>query len=58
MKVYVINEYRNCGEKIIWGVFSSKENAIKYLKFMNWNNDDDFGIFEYEVDKKIERYNL
>ena len=32
MKVYVLNEYRNCGDKITWGIFSSEENAKAYLK--------------------------
>ena len=52
MKVYILNEYRNCGDKITWGVFSSEENAKLYLKHMGWNKKDNFGIIEYEVDEK------
>ena len=55
MKVYVVNDCRNY---IIWGVFSSKENAIKFLKFMDWCNNENVELSEYEVDEKIKRCNL
>lgn len=55
MKVYILNEYRNCGDKITWGVFSSEENARKYLRYMRWDKDINFGIIEYEVDEKLRR---
>ena len=58
MKVYVLNEYRNCDDIITWGVFSSEENAMTYLKFMRWDKDNSFGIIEYEVDEKIMRCNI
>ena len=53
MKVYEIIEYRNCDEHYSWGIYSTEENARKYLKYMKWNNDDDFEIIEYEVDENI-----
>ena len=53
MKVYEIMEYRNCDEHYSWGIYSTEENARKYLKYMKWNNDDDFEIIEYEVDENI-----
>lgn len=56
MKVYLLIEFRNCEERINWGVFSSKENARRYLKFMHLDNDTAFEIIEYEVDEKIRRY--
>ena len=58
MKVYVLNEYRNCGDKITWGIFSSEENAKAYLKYMRWDNDISFGIIEYEVDEKLRWCNI
>lgn len=58
MKVYILNEYRNCGDKITWGVFSSEENARKYLRYMRWDKDNNFGIIEYEVDEKVRWCNL
>ena len=58
MKVYVLNEYRNCDDKITWGIFSSEENAKAYLKYMRWDNDISFGIIEYEVDEKLRWYNI
>ena len=58
MKVYVLNEYRNCGDKITWGIFSSEENAKAYLKYMRWDNDIRFGIIEYEVDEKLRWCNI
>ena len=56
MKVYIIIEYRNCGDRIMWGVFSSEENARKYLRHMRWNKDNNFGIIDYEVDEKLRRW--
>ena len=53
MKVYEIIEYRNCDEHYSWGIYSTEENARKYLKFMKWDNDDDFEIIEYKVDENI-----
>ena len=57
MKVYEIMEYRNCGEHYSWGIYSSEENARKYLKYMKWDNDDDFEIIEYKVDENLRWYN-
>ena len=56
MKVYLLIEFRRSGERINWGVFSSYEYAIGYLKFMNWENDPDFKIIDYEVDEKLRRW--
>lgn len=53
MKVYLLIEYRNCEDRIIWGVFSSYGNAKSYLKHMRWNKDNNFGIIDYEVDEKM-----
>ena len=53
MKVYEIIEYRNCDEHYSWGIYSTEENARKYLKFMKWDNDNDFEIIEYKVDENI-----
>ena len=57
MKVYEIIEYRNCDEHYSWGIYSTEENARKYLKYMKWDNDDGFEIIEYEVDENIRWYN-
>lgn len=53
MRVYLLIEYRNCGDRIIWGVFSSRQNAKAYLNHMHWNKCNDFGIIDYEVDGKM-----
>ena len=53
MKVYEIMEYRNCDEHYSWGIYSTKENARKYLNYMRWNDNDEFEIIEYEVDENI-----
>ena len=53
MKVYEIIEYRNCEEHYSWGIYSTEENARKYLKFMKWDNDNDFEIIEYKVDENM-----
>ena len=53
MKVYEIIEYRNCDEHYSWGIYSTEENARKYLKYMNWDNNDEFEIIEYKVDENI-----
>ena len=53
MKVYEIMEDRNCDEHYSWGIYSTEENARKYLKYMNWDNDDDFEIIEYKVDEHL-----
>ena len=57
MKVYEIIEYRNCDEHYSWGIYSTEENARKYLKYMNWDNDDDFEIIEYKVDENLRWFN-
>ena len=57
MKVYEIIEYRNCDEHYSWGIYSTEENARKYLKYMNWDNDDDFEIIEYKVDENLRLFN-
>ena len=53
MKIYEIMEYRNCDEHYSWGVYSTEENARLYLKYMRWDDDDDFEIIEREVDEKL-----
>ena len=53
MKVYEIMEYRNCDEHYSWGIYSTEENARKYLKYMKWDNNDDFEIIEHKVDEKL-----
>ena len=58
MKVYEIMEYRNCDEHYSWGIFSTEENARKYLYYMGWENEDEFEIIEHEVDEEIRRCNL
>ena len=57
MKIYEIMEYRNCGEHYSWGIYSSEENARKYLKYMKWDNNDDFEIIEHDVDAKLRYIN-
>ena len=42
MKIYEIMEYRNCDEHYSWGVYSTEENARLYLKYMRWDDNDDF----------------
>ena len=51
MKVYEIMEYRNCDEHYSCGIYSTEENARKYLKYMKWENNDDFEIIEHKVDE-------
>ena len=58
MKVYEIMEYRNCDEHYSWGIYSSEENARKYLKYMKWDNDNDFVIIEHKVDEKLRWCNI
>ena len=58
MKVYEIMEYRNCDEHYSWAIYSSEENAIKYLKYMKWDNNDDFEIIEHKVDEKLRWCNI
>ena len=53
MKVYEIIEYRNCDEHYSWGIYSTEENAIIYLNYMGWNDNDEFEIIEHEVDENI-----
>ena len=53
MRVYIIIEYRSCGDRIIWGVFSSYGNAKSYLNHMHWNKNTNIGIVDYEVDEKV-----
>lgn len=53
MKIYEIMEYRNCDEHYNWGVYSTEENARLYLKYMRWDDNDDFEIIEREVDEKL-----
>ena len=57
MKVYEIIEYRNCKQHCSWGIYSTEENARKYLKYMKWDNDDDFEIIEYKVDVNLRWFN-
>ena len=58
MKVYGILEYRNCDEHYFWGIYSTEENARKYLKYMKWDNNDDFEIIEHKVDEKLRWCNI
>ena len=53
MKIYEIMEYRNCDEHYSCGVYSTEENARLYLKYMRWDDNDDFEIIEREVDEKL-----
>ena len=46
-------EYRNCDEHYSWGAYSTEENARLYLKYMRWDDNDDFEIIEREVDEKL-----
>ena len=48
---YEIIEYRNCDEYYSWGIYSTKENARKYLEYMKWITNDDFVIIEHKVDE-------
>ena len=58
MKVYEIMEYRNCDEHYSWGIYSTEENARKYLKYMNWENNDEFEIIEHIVDEELRWCNI
>ena len=53
MKIYERMECRNCDEHYSWGVYSTEENARLYLKYMRWDDNDDFEIIEREVDEKL-----
>ena len=55
MKVYLLIEYTNCGDriicKIIRGVYSSYENAKAHINHMDWKKNSNIGIVDYVVDE-------
>lgn len=55
MKVYLLIEYTNCGDRIICklirGVYSSYENAKAHIKHIHWNKNSNIGIVDYDVDE-------
>ena len=53
MLVYQIVERRNWSEHYTWGIYSSEENAKRYLKEKGWNDCEDFEIIAVVVDERL-----
>ena len=57
MVVYQIIEHTSWNEDFSWGFFSSEQKAKLYLKYENWDNNDDFEIVPYVLDERLKEVN-